>query len=121
MMPCHPERSEGPMHSAGTSTVHRFFAALRMTNLGSHPLLPLRAAFRLTLMRFVTLLLYLLAVPALAQVSPASSDLPTPPGARVIKLTPKPGDFTEPSIAINPNDPRQLVDAFQVNASVSYS
>ncbi len=73
------------------------------------------------LMRFVTLLLSLLAIPAFAQISPASSDLPTPPGARVIKLTPKPGDFTEPSIAINPNDPRQLVGAFQVNASVSYS
>ena len=92
-----------------------------MTNRDMRPLLPLRFDFRLMLMPFAALLLCLLAIPALAQVSPASSDLPTPPGASVIKLTPKPGDFTEPSIAINPNDPRQLVGAFQVNASVGYS
>ncbi len=92
-----------------------------MTNRDLRPLLPLRFDFRLMLMPFAALLLCLLAIPALAQVSPASSGLPTPPGARVIKLTPKPGDFTEPSIAINPNDPRQLVGAFQVNASAAYS
>ncbi len=84
-------------------------------------LLPLRSNLRLMLMPFVALFVCLLAIPAFAQISPASSDLPTPPGARVLKLTPKPGDFTEPSIAINPRDPRQLVGAFQVNASVSYS
>ena len=32
-----------------------------------------------------------------------------------------PGDFTEPSIAVNPGNPQQLVGAFQVNASVAYS
>ncbi len=73
-----------------------------MTALDLRLLLPHRADFRLTLMPFVALLLSLLAMPAVAQISPASSDLPTPPGARVIKLTPKPGDFTEPSIAIIP-------------------
>jgi hypothetical protein len=53
-----------------------------------------------------------------AQTSPA--ELPSPPGARVIKLTPSPGQFTEPSIAVNPSNPRQLVGAFQ-NTAVAYS
>ncbi len=107
------------MQSIGACTVHRFFAGLRMTTCGLRPLLPVRSNCRL--MPFVLLFLCLLAIPTLAQVSPAPSDLPTPPGARVSKLTSKPGDFTEPSIAINPNDPRQLVGAYQVNASASYS
>jgi hypothetical protein len=55
-----------------------------------------------------------------AQTSPAESALPSPPGARVIKLTPSPGQFTEPSIAVNPSNPRQLVGAFQ-NTAVAYS
>ena len=118
---CHPERSEGPLHSPRACTIHRFFAPLRMTGTGSRPLLPLRSQLGLMLMPFVVLFFCLLAIPALAQISPASSDLPTPPGARVTKLTPKPGDFTEPSIAINPRDPRQLVGAFQVNASLANS
>ena len=109
------------MQSARAYTVHRFVATLRMTSRDLRALLPLRSNLRLMLMPFVVLLLCLLAIPALAQISPALSDLPTPPGARIIQLTSKPGDFTEPSIAINPNDPRQLVGAFQVNASVSYS
>jgi hypothetical protein len=73
-------------------------------------------------MRTTSLFIVLVFVASLfVQTSPANSDLPTPPSARVIKLTPTPGDFTEPSIAINPNDPRQLVGAYQVNASVAYS
>jgi photosystem II stability/assembly factor-like uncharacterized protein len=40
---------------------------------------------------------------------------------QVVILTPKPGSFTEPSIAINPNDPQQLVAAFQVKASAAFS
>lgn len=92
-----------------------------MTATGSRPPLPLRSQLGLMLMPFVVLFFCLLAIPALAQISPASSNLPTPPGARVTKLTPKPGDFTEPSIAINPRDPRQLVGAFQVNASLANS
>ena len=90
-------------------------------NSAARPLIPLRHSLRLTLMPFVALLLSLLLTPAVAQILPASSDLPAAPGARIIKLTPKPGGFTEPSIAINPNDPRQLVAAYQVNASASYS
>lgn len=47
--------------------------------------------------------------------------LPPVPGARVVALTPRPGWFTEPSVAVNPRDPRQVAVAFQNNAHVSYS
>ena len=55
-----------------------------------------------------------------AQPSSAESALTPPPGARVIKLTPSPGQFTEPSIGVNPANPKQLVGAFQ-NTAVAYS
>jgi hypothetical protein len=70
---------------------------------------------------FALLGVCLLATSLIAQPSPAEGVLPAPPGARVVKLTPRAGDFTEPSIAVNPHDPKQLVGAFQVNASVAYS
>ncbi|MGC9950236.1 MAG: hypothetical protein ABSF64_28050 [Bryobacteraceae bacterium] len=47
--------------------------------------------------------------------------LPPAPHAEVHDLTPQPGFFTEPSIAINPRDPRQVVAAFQDNAHISFS
>ncbi len=43
------------------------------------------------------------------------------PNAEVHDLTPEPGFFTEPSIAVNPRDPRQVVAAFQDNAHISFS
>ena len=66
------------------------------------------------------LLLSLVTRSLLAQPSPAENALAPPPGARVIKLTPSPGQFTEPSIAVNPTNPQQLVGAFQ-NTAVAYS
>lgn len=72
-------------------------------------------------MHFVLLWLCVLAGAAFAQTAPPIVDLVAPPGARVVKLTREPGGFTEPSIAVNPRDPRQVVGAFQVNASVGYS
>jgi hypothetical protein len=103
------------------SPVHGFCATLRMTNSGLRPLLPLRADLRLMLMPVVVLLLCFIATSTFSQGSPTASELAPPPNARVIKLIAQPGNFTEPSIAINPNDPRQLVGAYQVNASVAYS
>ena len=73
------------------------------------------------LMPFAAVVLFSLVAPAFSEMTSTEPSIPAPPGARVIKLTPAPGDFTEPSIAVNPNDPRQLVGAYQVNASVSYS
>ena len=63
----------------------------------------------------------LLALSSFAQTPPAEPPLLPPPGAQVIQLTPLPGSFTEPSIALSPADPQQLVAAFQVNASAAYS
>jgi Neuraminidase (sialidase) len=50
----------------------------------------------------------------------AQSNLPQPPGARVIDITKK-GYFNEPAIAVNPANPQQVVTAWQVNTSVAYS
>jgi hypothetical protein len=47
--------------------------------------------------------------------------LPKAPGAEVFSLTPAPGYFTEPAIAINPNNPQQVEAVFQDNAHASYS
>jgi hypothetical protein len=69
------------------------------------------------------LLLGLCLSAAVAQTAPSISEavLAPPPGAQVVQVTPAPGDFSEPSIAIDPNDPQRLVAAYQVNASVAYS
>jgi hypothetical protein len=50
-----------------------------------------------------------------------AQDLLPAPKAHVAEVTPKPGYFNEPAIAVNPNDPQQLVTAWQVPASVAYS
>ncbi len=47
--------------------------------------------------------------------------LPKAPGGQVSILTPTPGSFTEPSIAINPANPQNVVAVFQINAQASYS
>ncbi|HYL94986.1 MAG TPA: hypothetical protein VET69_04190, partial [Terriglobales bacterium] len=61
----------------------------------------------------VLLLLYSAFLPA-QQLSPA-------PGVRVVSLTPEPGYFNEPSIAVNPRNPQQVVAAYQVPAHIAYS
>jgi hypothetical protein len=43
------------------------------------------------------------------------------PGAQVTTLNRRPGYFSEPSVAINPLNPRQVVVAFQVGAQIAYS
>src|ERR1051326_5259556 len=48
------------------------------------------------------------------QLSPA-------PKAHLTDITPKPGFFNEPAIAVNAKDPQQIVAAWQVGASVAYS
>lgn len=68
-------------------------------------------------MRFLTILL--LASFASAQ-STATAPLPLAPGANIVNIT-TPGYFNEPSIAVNFNDPRQLVAAYQVPTSVAFS
>jgi BNR/Asp-box repeat protein len=49
------------------------------------------------------------------------SELPAVPGGALTVVTPKPGYFTEPSIAVDPNNPQQVVAAYQDNAHIAYS
>jgi hypothetical protein len=65
-------------------------------------------------MKTLSLLLALCASGLFAQ-------LPRAPKAHLTDLTPKPGYFNEPAIAVNPKDPLQLTAAWQVPASVAYS
>lgn len=60
-------------------------------------------------------------LPFLFCVFLAAQQIAPAPGARVITLTPEPGYFNEPSIAVNPRNPQQIVAAFQVPAHIAYS
>jgi hypothetical protein len=68
-----------------------------------------------------TPLLITLAVIASLSTLLHSQTLPKAPGAEVFSLTPAPGRFTEPAIAVNPHNPEQVVAVFQDNAHASYS
>ncbi len=48
-------------------------------------------------------------------------DLPKPLGMSVVTLTADLGPYTEPSVAVNPRNPQQVVVAYQDNAQISYS
>jgi hypothetical protein len=50
-----------------------------------------------------------------------SQSLPKAPNVQITTVPPKPGFFTEPSIAINPANPHQVIAAFQDNAHIAYS
>jgi hypothetical protein len=69
--------------------------------------------------RRIGLLTALVAVVGLATLH--GQTLPKAPGAEVFSLTPTPGPFTEPSIAINPGNSQQIVAVFQDNVHASYS
>ena len=70
-------------------------------------------------MRFLVLIWLLTHLPY--EGAAQQSGLSPAPDARTVRINAEPGFFNEPSIAIDPNDPQQLVAAFQVNASVAYS
>lgn len=53
--------------------------------------------------------------------SALADDLPKAPNGRVTALTPVPGYFTEPAIAVNPANPQQVVAVFQDNAHAAFS
>lgn len=68
------------------------------------------------------LLLLAAATPFFAIAPSVSAQIPPKaPNSTVITLTPQPGYFTEPGIAINPNNPRQVVAVYQDNAHAAYS
>jgi len=54
-------------------------------------------------------------------ISLGADELPRAPQARVFSLTPTPGFFTEPGVAVNPSNPKQVVAVFQDNAHAAYS
>jgi hypothetical protein len=64
-------------------------------------------------MKYVSIVLLVVGA-ALAQTL-----LPAP-GAQAVAIT-EPGFFNEPSVAVNPGNPKQMVTAYQINASVAYS
>ena len=55
------------------------------------------------------------ATPALAK------KLPPPPGDHVFTLTPTPEHFTEPGVAVNPQNPKQVVVLYQFPAHSAYT
>ena len=58
---------------------------------------------------------------ALGALTGSAQDLPRAPHAQIFTLTPKPGFFTEPAIAVNQNDPTQVLAVFQDNVQAAYS
>jgi len=47
--------------------------------------------------------------------------LPSPPGTRIVNLTHHRGYYNEPSVAINPRNPKQVVVAYQTGAHIAYT
>jgi hypothetical protein len=64
-----------------------------------------------------TVVALLFSAPLLAQ----GQDLQKAPQAQVFTITPAPGFFTEPAIAVNPANPQQVVGVFQDNVKAAYS
>jgi hypothetical protein len=71
--------------------------------------------------RIARSLLGILCLLAGVALAAHGQQLPRAPQATVIDLTPEPGHFTEPSIAIDPRNPQHVVAAFQDNAHAAYS
>ncbi len=89
-------------------------------------MLRLRQLRRLLLCRLLLCPTYvaLTMVNALLVSAPLSlyaQDMPKAPQAQIFALTPTPGYFTEPAIAVNPMNPQQVVGVFQDNAHAAYS
>jgi len=72
-------------------------------------------------MCFAPIVCFALMFSAGAPVWAQTNDLPKAPQAHVFSLTPEPGYFTEPGIAVNPANPQQVVAVFQDNAHAAYS
>ena len=74
-----------------------------------------KGAMRTFILVATLFLLASLPITARAQLPPKA------PNSSVITLTPQPGHFTEPGIAVNPNNPQQVVAVYQDNAHAAYS
>lgn len=51
----------------------------------------------------------------------AVAPLPMAPGAAVTTISPQPGTWTEPGVAVNPQNPQEVVAVFQYIAQAAYS
>jgi hypothetical protein len=58
---------------------------------------------------------------ACASIAAGQASLPAPPAASIVDISPAGGMFSEPSIAINPNNPDLVVVVYQVGAYAAYS
>ena len=76
--------------------------------------MPMRPCSRLLLHAFIGL--SLIGHPLMR-----GQDLPKAPQSHVFSLTPTPGFFTEPAIAVNPNNSQQVVAVFQDNVHAAFS
>src|SRR5438067_2905117 len=61
-----------------------------------------------------------MAVAAMCGLAQAQSPLPRAPGAHIVSISPPGSHGSEPGIALNPRDPRQVVAVYQP-ATVAYS
>ena len=77
----------------------------------------------MSLPRFIRSITVVAFAVALTSTAFAAGDeaLQKVPDAQVFTLTPTPGPFTEPGVAVNPLNPRQVVGVFQDNAKAAYS
>lgn len=58
----------------------------------------------------------------IAYITPLlAQDLPNAPDSHVFALTPEPGYFTEPGVAVDPQNPQHVLAVFQDNVHASYS
>lgn len=82
-------------------------------------------ASRLLRSLLVELRCSLRAISVLAVITMAATlsgqTLPKAPGAEIVPLTPDTSRFSEPSIAVNPAPPHQIVVVFEANAHAFYS
>ena len=77
---------------------------------------------RLSRTRLLVVAVGLIFLLRFCEAAVAQSDVLTAaPQARILTLTPEPGYFTEPSVAVNQQNPKQVVAVFQDNAHAAYS
>ena len=69
----------------------------------------------------VVIVLSLTTLAAVPRGRQSVTTLAAPPNAKVISLPRRPGNFSEPSMAINPLNPSQVLAVFQVPATAVYS
>jgi hypothetical protein len=71
--------------------------------------------------RATALLFPSVALAAIALLAQEQPEPPAPPGSAVVEIARGSGYYNEPSIAVNPNDPQQIVAAYQSPVGAAYS